>query len=217
MSIEGRTFRSLQDEVLEHQFSEAKYRPLVKTWLNEAQRRAVIESEMRIEETSETYATTAGDATYALPSNFNRLIDVFNTETNETLTPVDIREFDQLPASQGKPYAYTVIGSELNLYATPDGEYPLKLRYWKLPADMVEDNSTPEIPVQYQELLIAYAMKKAFMREDDFQAAQMWDTIWKEGILKMRGEVQHDVFEGPRQVEGSWSSQGGALSNSWWR
>lgn len=205
MSIEGYTYLELQNEVLEHQFSETKYRPLVKKWLNQAQRRAVIESEFRTLESSETYSTEVGKAAYVLPTNYGRFIDFFNTETHEELQPVDPREFDELPESQGRPYAYTVIGSELNLYATPDGVYPLKLRYWRLPADMAADSDTPEIPVQYHELLVAYAMKKAFMREDDFVAAKEWDAIWQQGMLKMRGEVQHDVFDGPRQVPGAWS------------
>ena len=216
MTIAGRTYGELISEVLEHQFSDAKYRPLVKKWLNDAQRRAVIESEFRTQEASESYSTTASDATYVLPTNFSRLIDLFNTETHEQLTPLDPREYDELPESTGRPYAYTVIGSELNLYATPDGVYPLKLRYWRLPADMVEDTDTPEIPVQYHELLIAFAMKKAFMREDDLPMAQQWDAIWREGVLKMRGEVQHDVFDGPRQVPGSFGNET-PLVNTWWR
>ena len=216
MSIEGQTYLSLQNEVLEHQFSETKYRPLVKTWLNQAQRRAVIESEIRTQESSQTYSTESGVATYTLPTNFARLIDFFNTETHEILSPLDPKDYDSLPASTGRPSAYAVLGNSLTLYATPDGVYPLELRYWKLPADMSADSDTPEIPVQYHELLVAYAMRKAYLRENDYQAAQVWQQVWAEGILKMRGEVQHDTFDGPRQVAGTW----GELANYptvWWR
>lgn len=216
MSIEGRTYLQLQQEVLEFQFSESKYRPLIKRWLNDAQRRAVIESEIRTQEASQSISTEANVASYSLPSNFSRLIDFYNSESHELLTALDPKDFDVLVASTGRPYAYAALGSSLSLYPTPDAVYSLSLRYWKLPADMVADSDTPEIPVQYHELLVAYAMRKAFLREDDFQAAQQWATVWSEGILKMRGEVQHDTFDGPRQLPGSYGQMDTVSPGTWW-
>lgn len=217
MSIAGYTFLELQEEVLSHQFSAAKYRDLVKAWLNQGQRRSVIESEIRTQEASDEFSTEANVSSYTLPTDFSREIDFYNTETHELLIPVGVRDYDSFPTSTGRPYTYTVVGNKLVLYPTPDGVYPLAFRYWKLPSDMVNDTDTPEIPVQYHELLIAYAMKKAFQREDDLQMAQMWEAQWEKGILKMRGEVQGDVFDGPRQVAGAWEDPHGPQLNSVWR
>lgn len=204
MSIGGYTFLDLQEEVLSHQFAPNKYRELVRRWLNQAQRRAVIESEIRTQEASDEISTEAGTLSYQMPSDFAREIDFVETESKRPLTPADLREFDTFPSSTGRPSAYTVIGSQLALYPTPDAVYPLVFRYWKLPQDMVSDTDTPEIPVQYQELLTAFALKKAFQKENDWQEATSWEAQWEKGILKMRGEVQSDVFDGPRQVSGSW-------------
>jgi len=215
MTIAGYTYLELQNEVLEHQFSDGKYRPLVKKWLNQAQRRAVIESESRTQEESSSITTSAGDATYELPANFARMIDLFNSETHQLPQPLDIREYDNLSKSEGQPYAYAVIGNQITFYPTPNAAYPFTLRYWRLPADMVAETDQPEIPVQYHELLIAYAMKKAFQREDDLQMAQAWEAQWEKGILKMRGEVQADVFDGPRQVAGSFADVHGPAFGVW--
>lgn len=216
MTVAGRSYKSLQDEVLEHQFSESKYRPLVKTWLNEAQRRAVIESELRTQTESDTISTEANVSGYTLPSNFSRIIDLYNTETKEPLEEFAVTDYDGSPTSTGRPYGFTVIGTTITLYPTPDGVYPLAMRYWKLPDDMVEDADTPGIPAQYHELLIAYAMKKAFLREDDIQMAQTWEGQWEKGILKMRGEAVNDSLTGPRQVKGSFDYNEYPYVG-WWR
>jgi hypothetical protein len=215
MTIAGYTYLQLQEEVLSFQFQAGKYRPLVKTWINQAQRRIIISSELRTQEEAATISTAAADPSYLMPENFARLIDLFYTAGHELLRPMDLRDFDQLPESVGRPYAYTVRDNEVILYPTPDGSYGFTLRYWKLPADMVNDTDTPEVPVQDQELLIAYPMWKAYLRENDYQAATVWETIWEKGLLKLRGEAQGDVFDGPRQVAGTWGDPHNSSAGLW--
>lgn len=215
MTVAEYTYLQLQEEVLTHQFSPTKYRELVKTWLNQAQRRLVIESEIRTQEESETITTSAALGTYALPANFSRTIDLFNSETHELLTKLEVKDYDSLPTSSGRPYGYATIGTNILLYPVPDGVYSHTLRFWKLPPDMSADSDTPEIPAQYQELLIAFAMQKAFMREDDFQASQVWQAVWEKGVLKMRGEVQSDTADGPSQVPGSFGDINEGSPNTW--
>jgi hypothetical protein len=217
MTVAGYTYKALQDEVLSFQFSETKYRPLVKVWLNSAQQTAVIQSEFRSQESTATVTTSANAATYALPTDYSRLIDFFYNESHELLSPMDVRDFDALPESTGRPYAYAMRGNELVLYPTPDAVYTFTLRYWRLPKDMSADSDEPEIPAQYHDLLIAYAMQKAFMREDDLQMAKAWEEQWNGGLLKMRGEVQSDHFDGPRQVGGSWGDAHGIPPYASWR
>lgn len=203
MTIAGMTYLALQEEVMSFQFSE-KYRELTKRWLNTAQRKAVQESEFRTQEEAKAFTTTSGDNTLELPADFCRWIDLYDTGTNWPLTALEKREYDALEASSGRPTLYTVVGDQITLWPTPDGSYPLSLRYWRLPQDMVADGDEPEIPVQYHEVLVAYAMMKAYARENDYQASRFWKEEWEAGVMKMRGEVQHDTFDGPKQVGGTW-------------
>jgi len=205
VSIAGMTYLALQEEVMSFQFSE-KYRELTKRWLNTAQRKAVQQSEFRTQEEVEAFKTTSGDATLTLPEDFSRWIDFYDSESHWPFTPVEKREYDLLEASSGRPTLYTVIGDQITLWPTPDGSYPLSLRYWRLPQDMVADGDEPEIPAQYHDVLVAYAMMKAYARENDWSASRFWKEEWEAGVMKMRGEVQSDTFEGPRQVGGTWGS-----------
>lgn len=213
MSIAGYSFLDLQEEVLEFQFSPVKYRPLVKKWLNQAQRVAVIQSEFRTQQELGTLTTTAEDGTAALPADYSRLIDFYDGETGRPLDSLDTKDFDQLTAASGRPTAYAVLGEELHFYPTPDAPYELSLRYWRLPQDMEADGDEPEIPAQYHDILIAYAMQKAYARENDYAASNFWKGEWEAGMAKMRGEVQSDSFSGPRQVPGMWDE--GAQLNAW--
>lgn len=217
MSIAGRTYKQLQDEVLTYQFAEGKYRPLVKTWLNDAQRIAVIQSEMRTMRTSAAYTTEVGESALELPSNFSRIYEIRDTSTGIQLVPMDLDEVDTLPSTRGRPNIYTSDGTHLLVYPTPDGAYTLSLRYWRLPSDMSADTDLPEIPVQYHALLVSYAMWKAYLRENDYTAANVWATEWQGALLKMRGEVQSDMFDGPRQVPGGEGDLHGTPPLNVWR
>lgn len=204
MTIAGLTFKALQDEVLTHQFSPTQYRDLVATWLNRGQRIAAIQAELRTQVASQAITTVAKDASYALSEDFGRIIDFFDSE-HEEITPLTLEEFDPLASDAGgRPEAYTFQGNEILLYPTPDAAYKLTLRYWKLPQDMEVDEDQPEIPPQYHDLLVAYAMQKAYMRENDFGAAKVWEEAWEKGLQKMKGEAVYSSYDGPTQVEGSW-------------
>lgn len=215
MAITGSTFRQLIDEVLEFQFAPGKYETLVKRWLNQAQRKAVIQSEFRTQETAQSYETTAEDGSLALPEDFGRFIDFIGPEGTGSVTPLSREDFDSLPVSSGRPAYYLIRGNELLLYPTPDAGYDLTLRYWRLPQDMEADGDEPEIPVQYHEVLIAYAMQKAYARENDYTASNFWKAEWEAGVGKMRGEAQSDTFDGPKQVEGSWAPYEYVPTNVW--
>lgn len=206
MAIDGRSYLSLQNEVLEFQFNPGKYRALVKTWLNDAQRIAVIESEIRVQEESASYATISADSSLELPADFSRTIDLHDTEEDRRLTKISLRELDDLPDETGRPSVYAVEKDEILLYPVPDGAYKLALRYWRLPEDMEADGDEPEIPKQHHHRLIPYAMWKAYLRENDYPAANVWKAEWEREMLKMRGEAQHDTFDGPQQVAGSYGN-----------
>lgn len=213
MSIAGRTFRSLINEVLEFQFAAGKYEPLTKTWLNDAQRIMVRQCEIRTSQETASYTTTAGVSELELPEDFARLID-FTSESGP-IPQLKLPEYDALESVSGTPSAYVPSGGDLVLYPTPDGAYAFTLRYWRLPKDMSADSDEPETPAQYHALLPAYAMQKAYARENDYAASNFWKGEWEAGLLKMRGEVQSDTFDGPSQVAGSWGDVHEARQSTW--
>jgi hypothetical protein len=198
------TYLDLQDEVISHQLNDTKYRPYVKEWLNEAERFIALQAGIRTGQDVESYSTTSDDATLALPSDFLRIIDLANTDDDDLLRVIDLRSFDDLPSQTGQPTYYVIIGQNVTLYPTPDAVYPLQLRYWSLPPAMTSDGVSPTIPAQYHHLLVRYALMRAFQRENDYEAAAYYREQFENDVQKLRGEVQYEGQDGPRQVPGMW-------------
>ena len=208
------TYVELQDEVISHNLNDTKYRPYVKQWINEAQRIVALRTSLRTQQDSETYATANGVAVETVPSDFARIIDIRNSDTQDLLQPIELRQFDDLPSSSGQPYYYVLIGSEITLYPTPDGIYPLVLRYWKMPADLSADNDEPGIPERYHHLLVRFALMRAYQRENDYEAATFFKNEFEYDLAKAQGEIGDEAYDGPRQVPGTWD-EGVVETNRW--
>jgi len=213
MSFAGRTYKSLVEEVLSYQFQAGKYESLVKTWLNDAQRIAVLETELRKQEKAETFSVPAGTASLALPSGYYEYIDFYNAQTKTQLADLSIEQFDQLQESFGEVRYFAVEGDTLLIYPTPTSTESLIFKYRGLPEDMVADTDEPSIPKRYHQILVGYPMFKAYLRENDYQAAAEWRGIWEADLMKMRGQVNDDLRDGPERVEGQYREPEGILPN----
>ena len=205
-------YGELQDEVLSHRLNDTKYRPFVAAWLNEGQRFIFLQADVRSQQDEEAYVTVANTATLTLPDDFSRFISLRNTTDDDLLAPIALRDFDDSPASSGKPLYYVIVGSQISLYPTPDAAYNLTLRFYRGPTEMENEGDEPDLPEQYHHLLVEFALMRAFAREDDYEAAGYWREQFEADLMKLRGETQHDSFEGPRQLPGSYEDSGWNLS-----
>jgi hypothetical protein len=212
-------YGELQNEVLSHQLNDTKYRPYVKSWLNEGQRFVTAQTDIRSQ--YESLATTLTDPQFDLPDDYSRLIEVIDTTDSgdgRHLYPMEIPDFHEAPASYGPPEFYAVIGNTVYLFPYPADGTEITLNYYRQPVLMTTEGDEPEIPDTYHHLLIRWALYRAFQRENDYEAAGYWRGEFENDLMKMRGEVQHDTFDGPRQVPGTWddeTSPGPVRLNNW--
>jgi hypothetical protein len=214
------TFKQLQDQVLDHQFNDTKYRPFVKMLLNEAQLRIARQADMRTQHRATEIGFTAGDDDSALPSDFARLIEVAEGASADTdwriLDEMGLREFDDLPVASGTPTRYIVVGALLYLYPTPEVDTTIVLSYWKLPEEMADDADEPELPPDYHFLLTYWALYRCFMRENDMEQAMIWKNEWQTELEKLKGELQHDTHDQPTQVRGLYDDGPYLDGNTWY-
>lgn len=198
------TYADLQNEVLRHQLSDTKYRPFVKEWLNEGLRYIALQADVRTAQAEATYETEVDEPTLDLPDDFARLVSLRNTTDRDPLTRIDLRDYDDAPSSTGTPVGYVVIGSQINLYPTPDSAYDLSLRYWKMPAVMDESNGEVGLPEAYHHLLVRYCLIRAFQVENDYEAANYWRQEFNDELMRLRSQAQYDTFDGPIITPGTW-------------
>jgi hypothetical protein len=197
-----RTFKQLQDEVLHDEFDDAKYRTLVKRWLNEAADK--VNEKMRLpgsEGHSQLIDLTAGEDEYALGVEVLKIDSLRYGARN--LIEADINELDEFPAeSRGMPTHFSLYGSTITVWPTPDSTYELDARYTTAITPMVNDSDPPAVPGQYADVLINYAKAKAFAAEDDPEMSAFFMGQHKEELREMRIALQERTRNRPRQIQG---------------
>lgn len=190
------TFDELIQEVLDHQFAPSQYRSYIATKINQGQDYIAAQLDSRALSASQNTTTQANVSSYPLPANFQRLYNVSRVDSDGQVTPLeayDVNGFDTKPPSVGEPRSYNIDGNSLRLYPTPDAGYTIRLRYYRLPAELVNPNDVSEIPPEYYDLLVSFALWHCFERENDYQAAQYHKARFDEDLAKARGELQYDA------------------------
>jgi hypothetical protein len=190
------TLSELQAEVVSHQFSAAQYNPYIVTQVNNAQNYITAQTDFRELQDLEEVTTVAGTATYALPTDFQRLVNVTLELSTGTILPLvsDANtRMDLEEISTGQPERFAIDGTNLRLWPTPSEEYTVRLRYYRIPTTLVNAGDVSEIPIQYHHLLVSYALFHCYQRENDYNAAAYHKQRFDEDIMKCRGEVQYDT------------------------
>lgn len=190
------TFNDLTQEVLDHQFSPTQYKSYIEGKINQAQDYITAQIDVRNLLDKNTFQTAGGTASYALPANFQRLYNVYLTEASGQVLPLyaePLQEFDTQPPASGQPVRYCIEKNNLRLYPAPDGVYNVTIRYYRLPAELVNANDVPEAPPEYWDLMVNFALWHCFERENDYTAAQYHKARFDEDLAKARGEMQYDT------------------------
>ena len=202
-------FSELQDRVLAYGFADSKYRVNVGTWLNEAQRKIAAKASMRTFFEGIRFATSQFDV--SVPDDFLRVIEVsLSTDATDwtPLDPIELRDFDDAPAVNGTPTSYVIAGTVLYLYPYPDSEVDVSFVYYRQPIDMEDDADTPEISDVYEDVMVAWALKRAYEREQDFEAAAYHQADFNEQMAELMGQLQTDTVTPPKIVPGMWARMG---------
>lgn len=203
------TLIELRNEVLAHGFDVGQVLTLddVTRYLNIALRRVARKIDFYAEESSQAFATVAGTAAYAWPTDLGRMRYLRLVDDAVVLTPTRLREVDSSAASTGKPRLYALSGAGVMLYPTPDAAYNMMLRYYALPALMVADTDVPAIPEDYHSSLTFYAIQRCYEREDDAQMGQYWEGRWLAALADMRADVKFPSADGPRRIDSMWPTE----------
>lgn len=96
--------------------------------------------------------------------------------------------------SLGRPSAYTLLGSEIQLAPTPDAEYVIEMAYYaKIPS--LQQNSTNWLIQQAPDIYLYGALieAKAFIEDEKFQ---LWKAAFDEAINDLTRSDKRAKFSG---------------------
>lgn len=206
----------LRTEVLNRGFDPTVFSSRIVTYLNDAQNEIARRVNYYGDEALQPIPTVAGTTMYAFPADFARARELVDIDRHTPLEYVGLRDIDRSPTTVGIPNFYAIDGPNIHLYPTPDGLHNLILRYWKMPAQLVNDGDVPSIPNDWHNLLWVYATFICYESEDDAAMGKYWSDRWEMELRKFTADQRFPDSDGPHVVKGMWDADRGLNAGGGW-
>lgn len=150
-------------------------------------------------EATQTYTLTANvsDITNGsgLPDNFVQAIDLLLTSQGreKVLRYRDVREIDaKTPDSDDTtahpanvPREWFNYAETIRVHPVPNDAYTVTLRYYKKPTMLDSDSDVPELPSEFEELLVLGAAYRIMQVKDNYDQAGILQNKYDELLAKL--------------------------------
>lgn len=172
----------------------------IKNYINDAQRDIFNEYRLLFMEASQNYTMTSGvsDITdgSGLPTNYVQAIDLLLTTDNKEkyLDYRDIRYIDGTypdaddtsAHSSGVPSYWYNYAQTIRTFPVPDAAYTVTLRYYKSPTELSADADVPEVPSEFEEILVVGAAYRVMQVKDNYDKASILQNKYDELLQKLQ-------------------------------
>jgi len=144
---------------------------------NDTQREVFNSKFFQFMEATADFTLTPGSADIGtLPTDLQLPINLRVTSPSSmamVLEPLSADKYDELYNSnailaQGTPIQWYPYASTISVYPIPNSAITLTLRYYKVPTELTNTTDVPEIPVEFQEILVLGMYKRALEYNDSF-------------------------------------------------
>ena len=111
---------------------------------------------------SATFSTVVATKSYSFPTDcrFIRRMEIYSTSDPSDITKIEEIKFP-FPGTggvtSGKPYGYTVYGTQFNLEPIPDIAYQMRIYYDSRKDDLALDAESPSSPTDFHDMLVYWA------------------------------------------------------------
>lgn len=178
---------SLRNRVLDDKLDDTDFSPsIVDRFINDTQRSIFNTYELPFMEKVFEGTMSVGGTIYNFPTDYQLQQSFVIVSPEGSVSDIsdlymDFREFNRAyptPADYdaGTPTAWTVHGNKLYLNRPTDQEYTLSLFYLKKPDELEDGADVPELPSEWEELLVLGAYIRVLQRNEDFDLAAYYET-----------------------------------------
>lgn len=171
----------------------------IKGYLNDTQNDVFNEYRLPFMETTQTYTLTPDVSDISngagLPANYVQALDITLTSSGResVLQYVDVREIDNLYPDpddtsinpSGQPTKWYFYADTIKVFPVPDEAYTLSLRYFKKPTLLSSDADVPELPSQFEEILVVGAAYRVLQVKDNYDQAAILQNKYDEILQKL--------------------------------
>lgn len=175
-------------------------------YINDTQNDVFNEYRLRFMQTTQNYTLASGVADITngsgLPTNFVQAYDIFITSSGleSKLQYKTFQEIDQLypdptdttsnPA--GIPIYWYVYGDTIRVYPAPNSAYTVTMRYLKKPTILDADADVPELPSEFEEVLVMGAAYRVMQTKDNYDRAAIMENKYMELLDKLTVRYSQD-------------------------
>ena len=161
----------------------------IKNYINDAQNDVFNEYKLPFVQEAQDYTTVANVADLTngsgLPTNYVQALEIVDS-TGRALTYIDVREVAQLDdSSERTPDRWYFYEDTINLYPTPTEAQTLTLRYYKKPTVITSDSAVPEVPSEFEELLVVGEAYRVLQVKDNYDQAGILQNKFDEILQKL--------------------------------
>ena len=143
-------------------------------------------------ETSQDYTVAVGvtDITngVGLPANYVQVVDLILTGDGEKYIPykdvVEVDKDDYDDDTKAPQYWYKYADT-IRVYPAPATAYTVTLRYYKSPTEITLDAAVPEIPPEFEEMLVMGAAYRVLQVKDNYDQAGVLQNKYDEILQKL--------------------------------
>lgn len=176
------TLASIRNRVIDDKLDDVNFDPsVVDRFINDTQRAIFNSYELPFTEKVFNGVLPLNGVIFEFPEDYQVqqslvITDPDGVEKNITNNYLNFRDFNSLyptPAKNepGEPTHWTIHGRKLYLSRPTDNSYTLTLFYIKKPTKLEDDADVPEIPEEFEELLVLGAYYRCLARNEDFDQA----------------------------------------------
>jgi hypothetical protein len=146
-----------------------------------------------------TVATTGGDATIALPTDFLEIRDVFvqgNPRMPVTYLSPSAFTRNARADESGLPVFYTILESEILLAPKPDTVYTIEVLYYGKPVVLSNANPSNVFLVNYPDALLYGSLLEAEPYLINDARSQTWGALFDRAIKNIQDSDQNSEYSG---------------------
>ena len=146
-----------------------------------AEARMSRELDARSMEKRATATTVAGDGYISLPTDLREIRNVqLNTDPAKTLEyyTVQMINTDYAGQGQGKPKAYSIVGTEILLKPTPDAAYTLEIVYGENVQALSDEDTNNTILLRHPDAYLYGSLMNAYTYLMDETRASQYDQLF---------------------------------------
>lgn len=155
---------------------------------------------------------TVGEYTYENQADHQTttrlvLVDPDNPQSHWNLTDEFITSddfFDRFIApdtkDNAKPGYWTEYGNQIYFNCPVDRNYTLRQYYQKIPDELVADDSVPELPINFREVLVLGASYRCEEERDNYDIAAVLQNRFNDRVGDLINRFTNDTMVGPDVV-----------------